>query len=82
MNRLARLVGDVEAPFQNDLHLVVCVLVYQRSAFFKTIDSATDRRFGVVFFGTGDVAEVGVFVGDEGRFEFGLDVGVVGHWNH
>lgn len=77
MDRLASLVLDVKLALQDDLHLVVGVGVDKRGALFESVDTATHGLLRVDLVVADDVAEEGVFVGDQGRLEVRLDFGEV-----
>lgn len=47
MHLLARLVFDIIAAFDHDLHLVVGVRVDERVAFFESVEAAADGGGGV-----------------------------------
>lgn len=42
MHLVARLVGDIKTALEDDLHLVIGVLVYQRCPFLKTVEPGGD----------------------------------------
>lgn len=41
------LICDLELALNDDFHLVISVLIDQRLSFFKTVQTARDRLFGV-----------------------------------
>ena len=77
MHSLTGFVTDVEFSLQDDLHLVVRVSVDERSALFKSVNPAADWVLRVDTLAACNVAEVGIFIGNQGRLELGLNFGEV-----
>jgi hypothetical protein len=76
MHTLARLIADIELPFNNDLHLMIRVRVHEGRPLLETIKTTGHGLLGV---GAGvHVAEEGVLVSDQRGLEVGLRFGVVG----
>lgn len=76
MDTLPRLIANIELPIDDDLHFVVRVRVHEGGPLLETVQPAGDGFLAVG--GREDVAEEGVFVGDEWGLEFGLCARVVG----
>jgi len=74
MNRLTSFILDVKFSFHNDLHLIIVVGVDQRCALLESVKSGTDGLLWVVLLTANNVSEIGVLVGDQGRFEFLLRI--------
>jgi len=79
LDLVARLVADVEVAFQDDFHLVVVVLVHERSAFLKSVEAASNRTLLIILHRRRHVAQECVLVRDERRLEVGLHLLEVVH---
>jgi len=61
---VARLVTDVEAALEDDLHLVIRVLVDQRRALLEAVEAGGDGLLGVVLIAAGNVTQEGILICD------------------